>query len=87
MPLSRTATTTPEAPGRPASIRLRQAPTASMPPGETGSRELPVGSGARKFHCLKAQSPDAVEVPAPSSRAPESSGSNGSGAGAEAEAR
>ncbi len=37
MPVSSTATVTPSAPGRPTASRLRQAPIASIPPGETGS--------------------------------------------------
>jgi hypothetical protein len=68
MPVSSTATVTPSAPGRPISLRLRQAVTASMPPGEIEIRPVPSPSEGRKFHCLKAQSPaEAAASEAPSS--------------------
>jgi hypothetical protein len=57
--VSRTATTVPAAPGRPATIRFRQAPIASMPPGETGSSWVPGPSQGRRFHCNETQPPGA----------------------------
>ena len=61
--MSSTATVTPSAPGRPAAIRFSQAPTASMPPGEVGSRGVAWPCQGRKFHCFVTQPPGIAGEP------------------------